>query len=279
MTDDTQPTDDTQHSGAQLTALMTRSVEELTVPLDRLRHGAVADGRRLKRRRRVLAGLTGTGAAAALVVALSPGLPGADQPGFATDPTPSYSETANPPSTESTAGGYVDPGPGFWDMPAREMLNRLGPLLPSGVSVVHAQLTVPDPAPGQSPKARGWLRVTLARAGVAGQADLELMLWNPVHEPGAVECPGNLEPGPGVVCTPLADGAGRRVQITTGAVVVRGATVHAGKGFVYVATANSTDDKWGAGSGTSTAEPLLSLDEVEAIARADAWAAWSPPQS
>jgi hypothetical protein len=272
-------TDDTERSGALLTQLMTHSVDDLDVPVDRLRRAAVTDGRRLRLRRRALGAVGSVAAATAVVLALSPGSGGraTDSPGVATQPSaPAYSETANPSAPSTTLTVHADPGPGFWDMPAAEMLTRLEPLLPDGVTVVDAQLTLTDTAPGESHQAKGWLRVTLSRAGVTGHGDLELMLWSPGQDESVARCPGNLQGGPGVTCTPLPDHQGRTVATTVDALRTNEATLRAEKGYVYVATANSMDDKWGAGSTTSTTEPLLTVDEVATIATSHTWVDWTP---
>jgi len=103
------------------------------------------------------------------------------------------------------------------------------------------------------------------------------------EEPAVVQrisCPGNLvDPAQ---CTELRDAEGHQVgrtSIWTG----QGVTVYEvvvktdNGGLVYLATANSNDDKWGAGSTVTTDEPPLTLARMRTIVEDRTWTDWTPP--
>ncbi len=61
--------------------------------------------------------------------------------------------------------------------------------------------------------------------------------------------------------------------VTVLEVVLRGP----GGGEVYVAAANSADDRWGADSTPTSPEVPLTLAQLRPIAADPAWTSWSPP--
>ena len=299
----TQLPTDRDDSAADLTALMTRAVGDLQSPVERLQHYAATEGRRIRRRRQGVGVVAGVAAATALAVVLSPGVGGSspDRQRFADDPsgTPTSAPTSAP-----TPEGNAD---GFWSMPSTEVRDRLRSLLPDGAHLSHIQITPDDPAPGQSPVMEGWVQATVTRDGIAGESTIELMLWPPTydvittgslpslageasastttatverggsHDLNLISCPGNLV-NP-TSCTVLDhDGVpfGRTADFVTGALTQHDVTVARGVGFVYVAVANTTDDKWGPGSATSGEAPALTGAELLDIATAPTWTDWSP---
>jgi hypothetical protein len=200
-------------------------------------------------------------------------------------------------------------------MPADVVHDRLLPLLPADVSVDDVVLAPDDRAPGDPDVSTGWLRATLTDSGTR-TGDFEIFLWPPdatlaaltpddataaptaageasSADPGSVTvladalslrdritCPA--DPGPDKACVEIEDTdgthVGRLLTWTPGDLVVREVAVaRADGGVVYVATANSTDDKWGWGSSTSAPAPPLTPADLRVIAESDTWTDWEPP--
>jgi hypothetical protein len=295
----TQLPTDHDEAATGLTALMTRAVDDLRPPVERLRHATVTEGRRIRRRRHGVAVLGGVAAAAALAVLVAPGAggPSAERSHVADDPSPSASPapTPVPPGHEPPAG--------FWSMPSTEMRERLRDLLPDGAHLSGVQLAPSDRGPGEPAVSKGWVLARVARDGIAGESTIELMLWSPGHSqftetyapdgsspdatatavvsgPSDLEltsCPGNLTSY--TSCTDVTEHGvhvGRTSDLVSGDVTQREVTVEAGTGLVYAALANTTDDKWGPDSPPSGAAPALTSDELLAIATAATWTDWTP---
>ena len=91
---------------------------------------------------------------------------------------------------------------------------------------------------------------------------------------GDISCPGNLAPR--AQCTELfaADGTtliGRRSSTIFGEVTTLEDVLRRNGGTVYVATANTLDDKWGRTSPASAEQPPLTPGQLEDLVRNDTW--------
>lgn len=286
----------------ELRTLMTRSVGDLPAPTDRLERSARLQGRGLRRRRRAGTALSGLVAAAA-VTALAVTTLGSNSP-------TAQDYATNEPDPVPVQGEKLPHGvPGPWQMPAKEMLRRLTPVLPAGVVIDDVALTNTDHAPGESSRLLGHIVGTVTRDGVEGKGSLEVMLrMAPVETPTPsststdadgdvtttvsagepplshlITCPpGDYEPEVTVVsCTEVPGSKGTSVGriLTTeyGSLTLHEAYVlNSAGGLVYVATANTVDDKWGEDSPASADRTMLTADEVLAIARAATWTTWKP---
>jgi len=258
-------------SAGRLHDLMDRAVADLDTPTARIHEGSVRRGGAARRRRRagVLACSLATTAAVAAVVL--PSLTGA---GTGTDAGVAH-------DTGTTAPGTYQPPAGWWDMPGGQMRDRLGELLPDGLTTTDANLGNEDLGPGEEPHG-GWLQVDLTdRAGrAAGGINVLLYAPQPDNADGRAflrqrtTCPGNLAAPD--QCTEERDGAGavvgRSSRWASGGVVVLEVTRLTPDGaLVYVAASNSSDDKWGADSSTDRETPPVTLSQLRRIATATAW--------
>jgi hypothetical protein len=201
-------------------------------------------------------------------------------------------------------------------MPSTEMRNRLRNLLPDGTHLTQVWLTPSDSAPGEPPISAGWLQATVTRDGIPGESTIELMLRPPGGGYAVIDSPSDSNPGStpsttgptsGATATPIVSGpsdtdriscpgnlleftsctevydhgvhVGRTSDFVSGELTQHEATITAETGLVYVAIANTTDDKWGPGSPTSAAAPALTSDDLLTIATASTWTDWTPPAS
>jgi hypothetical protein len=267
-----------------LRALMTRSLAYAEPPVRRLTDRAEHDGRRLRRRRKAAVAVGGIAAAAA-VTALAVPLTGgsgstAEDDGY-----------AGPPSRAADAGKPFVAQPGFWDMPAQQMAQRLTGLLPRRVSLVSYETTSSDHAPGESDAQIGYLTGTLA--GTTGPGSVNVMLTQ-MSDQAADEaaasggtrwgdqdlgCPPELGSAGVVVqtCTTRSDTSDRVVQreleTLQDGVTYREVRIVTGGGMIYVATANSTQRKWEAPA-SATRNPLT-LSQLARIAASSDWTDWT----
>lgn len=248
-----------------------QTLADLDVPTDRIREGAMARGRVVRRRRRAAGAL---GGAAVTVLAVGLALPSITGTDSADDRIAHDTDNDN---------AYVAPA-GWWDMPGGEMRDRLDVLLPGGMRITDANLGNEELAPGEDPHG-GWVAITVADdGGPAGS--LNVLLYPPFDDDGAfardiLTCPGNYEAGPHVECTEVhgADGetVGRGVRWTDEDVVNLEVTRLLPDGaIVYAASSNSSDDKPGEGSSTDRVRPPVGLAALAQIAEDPTWQDWEP---
>lgn len=274
----------TTHLPDDLRALMDSALADIDVPVHRLHDRAVTAGRRVRRRRRTVA-LTGGLAAVAAVVALVVPLTGgtgttARDRGYAGEPT----DLADLPQP------FVH-RPGFWDMPAAGMAERLAGLLPGRVTLSTYETHRTDAGPGESSAYVGDLVGTLDAPG--GSGSVEVMLTQLAdqavldaatsggHSWGDQDfgCPPEMGPDTTIVaCRTTADRSGRvfqrELEARTEGITYREARIVTGGGTVLVASANSTQAKWRPPA--SAPRNPLTLDQLTAIATSPTWAAWRP---
>ena len=271
---------------ADLRRLMGRALDDVDVPVPRLHARATADGRQLRRRRRVVTAVGGL-AAAATIAALAGSITGgsatvAHDRGFATEHT-----AAVDPQVPFVAR------PGFWDMPAVEMADRLSGLLPDRVALRSFQTTSTDHAPGESDALVGYLDGTLTAP--VGEGGVNVMLTQLPARAVIDAAPSDDADGDGNgdgcppdvsmpevevrSCSVLRDASGRVVeqQLETSSlgVTVREATLITHGAKIYVAAADSTGRKWATPSGAS--RPPLTMAQLTRIAQSDVWTSWTPP--
>jgi len=283
--------------------LLDSTMTNVDAPTARIEQAARAQGTRLRARRRT-GGVVGIAAVAAVAALAAPSLAhglggGGGEHGVAASPSPTPEANYDPPADDS----------GWWDMPAPEMLDRLTGLLPDNLKVTDAVTMNDDRAPEEPyGPMHGWLSANLERTS-AERGGVNVVLYPPpssepeptpvtttdgngdehttVYADGPdnqqrINCPGNLvDPDQ---CTELRDAAGhhygRASESRTEGVVVSEVTILTGDGgVVYVAAANTTDPKWGAGATITADEPLLDLTRLETITSDPTWQDWTPPAS
>lgn len=267
-------------SGADLHDLMDRALTDLPTPTDRLREGALRQGRPLRRRRRMVTGLASVAAVAATAAVLVPivGGSGPDGGGIATEPDPT------PPAQTKQPDDFVA-HPGWWDMSVGQMRQRLVALLPDDVEVASYAKTNTDHAPGESSAWSGVFRGTLRDTSDVGPGSIEIFLTELPQDPAAladiraqhltcdlddwefVELDGPVE------CETSDLRGGRPFQRTI-TYTDQGVT-HIevrrweGAGEVYTSVANSTERRWGPPA--SAVHPPLTLAELTAVAESPSW--------
>ncbi|MDR7255283.1 hypothetical protein J2X46_004285 [Nocardioides sp. BE266] len=280
-------------------------------PLD-LSSAALARGRRLRTRRRVVLASTAVAATVLAAVAAQQVLPG------------------NGDAARDGSDLVATPGPaplpeaprGWWDMPATEMVTTVEAILPDGITV-----TDPGPLEADTPEggpAHGWISSQLS--GATGPGSLNVILSPYVDEPitvteegtsvaptsgtdrgceapelssatSCVEVPEGDEvvvapSGPDsdisceaefsgrTTCAQIRDEqgtvVGRRRTNRWGGTVMTEVVLRRDGGTVYAASANTLDDKWGADSPLSATQPPLTLDQLEDLVRNDAWVSYEP---
>ncbi len=187
-------------------------------PPQELTDAALARGRRLRARRR--AGAAGAVVAASVLAAVAVPWALGGQDGRATGGGDLVA--TQPPAPDQP------PAPeGYWDMPARTMVEELTELLPDGVIMVNTGRL--DLVPSSAGRASGTLNSTLGTdmGGEIVTGNVNLMTWADAAGVAALEgvgghettftvgptdtlaCPGNLiDP---VTCTQVLDGNGRIV--------------------------------------------------------------------
>ncbi|RYB95210.1 hypothetical protein EUA93_13195 [Nocardioides oleivorans] len=256
---------------------------------------ALVRGRRLRIRRRI--GITGAIVAASAVAAVAvPWAWGADD-SRTTDASRIVATDPPAPRPQDL--------PGWWDMPATEMVSTVEAILPDEVTV-----TAPGPLEADTPEggpAAGWINAHLAAP--AGPGRLNVMLYrdpysfvvatdptmplgdgsNPSSSQGPVEITPDSEPdrtscdeafSGRTECVQIRDESGtvvgRRLTNRWGGTVVNEVVLARDGGIVYAASANTIEEKWDAGSPTTAPRPPMTLDELEALVRNDAWVSYRP---
>lgn len=237
--------------------------------------GALGRGRRLRTRRRLA--VASTVAAAGVLAAVA-------APWLAT------STGSDPVGRSDTFVATQPPAPlppqqeGWWDMPAIDMVNAVGAIVPDGVAV-----TDPGPLEADSPEggpASSWINATLMAPGGPGR--LNVMLYpDPTHtitlsgDDGtvlALDISCDTEHAGRTQCVQLRDAqgsvVGRRLTNRWGGTVMNEVVLQRAGGTVYAASVNTLDDKWGADSPLSADRPPLTLDQLEDLVRNDVWVSY-----
>jgi hypothetical protein len=268
--------DETTQDERALRDVIDQSMTGVVGPAERIRENARNQGRLLRTRRRAGTAL-GLAAIAGVAAFSLPQLVGGSTAGA--DGSPPYA--VQPSATQSVPASPGD-AEGWWDVPAPEMLDRLETLLPADTHVVASQVMNEDRAPGEAyGPMHGYLLADLISVASHGPGGLNLMLSAP-GGPAAtqrISCPGNLvHPDQ---CTELRDADGRHygrtsVWTSQGVTILEVVVKVAYGGLVYLATSNSSDDKWGAGSTVTADETPLSMAELRAIVEDPTWTAWTP---
>lgn len=237
--------------------------------------GALARGRRLRTRRRACYAAAGVASIVALAVALPWIAPSDDGPVRGDDLV-----ATQPPSPDPTP---ADVPPGWWDVPATDMVSAVGAILPDGIVV-----TDPGPLEADSPEggpARGWISPHLLAP--SGDGSLNVIV-SPGPTPGMGQIGTDREIGCGGArssdrarCEELLDTEGnvigrRLTERWIGSIVVNEVLLRRDRGTVYAATANTLDDKWSSDSPVSAQRPPLTLDQLEALVRNDTWVSYEP---
>ena len=235
--------------------------------------GALARGRRLRTRRRVAMASVAV-AAGVLVAATAPSVLG----GGHSSSTGGNLVATQPPAPDPVLP-YVPSD--WWDMPSTDMVDAVRAILPDGVTVTDPgslEADTPEGGPGS-----GWINPHLS--GRSGPGSLNVILSpGPASDMGQIgmdidiscdeEFSGRTE------CAQIRDddgtAVGRRLTNHWGGTVLHEVVLRRDGGTVYAASANTLDDKWGAGSPLSAESPPLTLDDLENLARNDVWVSYEP---
>lgn len=263
-----------------LRLLMTRALDGVEVPVQRLTDRATGDGRRRRRRSRALTAVGGLAAAATVAVVVG----SASGSGSGTTATDRGIATA---PTRTHASTFVA-RPGFWDMPTAEVHARLEALLPQIVGGRRLAITswehrLTDAGPGESGLTPGRLTGTMTGKPGIGSFEVGMHQLSPADAGDPSQdfgCPpADWDPAATVrSCVTLEDAAGRpegrQLAVELDGVELREVTWQTHGGLVRVATANSTQRKWGPPA--SAAEPPMTLAQLTQVAQSDTWTSWTP---
>lgn len=297
-------TDPTDAHETELRDLLQRGMAD-TRPPSELAARALGRGRRLRARRRlgVAAGAVAAGAAAAIVLPFALGgasttvVDPAGAPGpAAAEPTEAQPVPARPP--------------GWWDMPATDMVAAVAAILPDAVTVTEPGPLVADSEEGGP--AVGSINPVLT--GPAGPGRLNVILYPdpPADQPADEAGCGPTGASPGLPCAGLPargeadltavgegqlvdsqleigcaaeirgrttcteieeDGTviGRRLVVRWGQGVAHEVVLRREGGTVYASAVNTLDEKWDNTSPSSADQPPLTLAQVEDLVRNDTW--------
>ncbi len=301
--------------GADLRERFDHAMNDLSAP-DGLTSAVLADGHRLRRRRRILTASTGVAAAAVITALVAANLGGSAPstgPQVATQPpAPTPASTQDP-----KGGGLPRPGPaewpndpfpdlpeGWWDAPADVLLAHLRTTLPEGIEITDYDLGPTDRAPGEPGVSAGWLHATLT--GPDGPGGFEIILSMPDLEdpPDPVtttDAAGNegttmLATGPSNLvkvkcghharytdtCVEILDANGEPMgRVTTflqdGTITFHEATFLGPEGgLVYMSAWNATDGKPNPDTPQSAPVPPLTPDQLRDLVQDPAWTAYQP---
>lgn len=268
-----------------------RAMSDATAPVHILQSGAIAQGRRIRRRSRAVLAVGSVAAVAVTAIGIQYAAGGTEakdandftQPGTPTatppDPTPSPSSGLPSLGPEEVPAGEPDSGPeGWWSMPASTMATELRNLLPQGTRLTDPVTKNLDRAPGEELRElEGYLIATL-RPEAGGPGKVNVKLYAP--ETGRLSCSPDSVSDP-ADCRQLKaeDGTviGRVLDSTKGE--VRSLTLDlatADGGVVMVSVANSLDEKWPEGATPSADKVPLTLAQLRSIARNPAWTSYQP---
>jgi hypothetical protein len=285
--------------GADLRGRLDHATTGLSAPAG-LTESVLTDGRRLRRRRRILGVATGTAAAAVAAALVAVSLGGGTttaNPGFATEPSaPHQGSTAGAPISgePSTWNGEGSPfpeaRPGWWDAPGHLLATQLQVGLPDGVSVTRSE------------EQTGGLLAELDSP--TGPGGFQLILYPP--EPDEVPDPvtttdaaGNEHTsayadsrshrsrtrcdlvGPPGTCAVIHDADGARIgrvnSFPQDRVTFYEATLLGPDGgLVYLSVWNATDEKPGPDTPASAEVPPLTLDQLRDLVQDPVWTSYRP---
>ena len=246
-----------------------------TRPPHDLAAGSLARGRRLRTRHRAGWAAAGVVASGALAVAVPWVAAGGDRP-----VRDSALVATEPPAPDPT---LADVPPGWWDVPATDMVSAVEAILPDGVVVTDPGPLVAD-IPEGGP-AHGWIAPHLL--GPSGDGSLNVIV-SPGPAPGMGQIGMDREVGCGgerssdrASCEELLDAQGnvigrRLTERWTDSVVINEVVLRRDGGTVYAASANTLDDKWSSSSPVSAPRAPLSLDDLENLVRNDVWVSYTP---
>lgn len=244
---------------ADLNERLDRLARSLDVP--DVTEQARARGRRLRTRRRTTVALAGLAAAAVVPVGV-----------------PTVTTTLGGDEGVGVAGSVGGAG-GPAQLTARELANRLMPLLPAGSTASRVLYRNTDRAPGEKAgPLRGYLALTLDTGPAAGGVNLVFFPKSAVGDPatGDARSPWSLRcPADATSCTVKRDVEGapyaRQLEdVDESGVTTNTVTLLRPDGSVaYLATANSSRTKW-VGPPTS-ARPPLTLSQMLAVVDNETW--------
>lgn len=260
-----------------LRTVMERSLRDLDQP-DDLQSTVLARGRRVRRRRRAVAAGSGLAASVAVVGLAVTTLQSPGQPGSGTDPASpaAPAAAADPVAPMSTVPPSASPG--WWDVPADELAQRLEGVLPEGVTLVSVDPLV-ETGGDERVLARGTVSGVLR--GPSGPGAFQVMLSPPAAGSGerAVRATE-------LRCAPVhtqcrqvrTDGTptARFSTTTDQGTTYREAVVREpDNGRVYLYVADSSGEKPGYEAPTASAPPL-GADQLRALAQDPVWTTWVP---
>lgn len=260
--------------------------------------GALHRGRRLRTRRR-LGAAAGAVAASVLAAAAAPWWLGAGAGAGGQVATDGTVASPAPAPTELP----VEAPEGYWDMPSVEMVRTLEAILPDGVEVTDSGSLVADTEEGGP--AKGFINSTLGTEvdGELVHGNINVMMWPDVQTwTAALDEPLPDRDEPTVVTeeeraevdrlgcdAPLGhfarcheirdrDGTlvGRRSVLESAGLRTLEVTLSRDGGMVYAAVVNTVDDKWGTDSPLTAPAPLLTMEQLVALAENDAWVSHRP---
>ncbi|MFN8194550.1 MAG: sigma factor [Nocardioidaceae bacterium] len=236
---------------------------------------AATAGRRLRRRRRAVA--------TSVVAVLAVGAAGWTLPRLAGGPGRDALTAADPGSAASVSvtltsfvRDNVDRTPGE---PLHEQAGYLvGRVTTADGELGSVTIMLSPPAAPATPAAHDDSAGTATNAPGADGSTAVMEPTAPTWR-DRISCPGNLEAP--TSCRELVDEAGRHVGRTSswtdGVVTVLEVTIRtADDGLVYGAVANTTDDKWGVGSGATADLPPLTRDQLRQVVEDAAWTTFVP---
>ncbi len=262
-----------------LRTVMERSLRDLDQP-DHLQTTVLARGRRIRRRRRAVAAASGLAASVVVVGLAVTTLQGPGRPSSGTDPASPAAPASTVPPTTLADPTIVPPSasPGWWDVPADELAQRLERVLPEGVTLVSVDPLV-ETGGDERVLARGTVSGVLR--GPSGPGAFQVMLSTPAAGSGD-RAALTAELRCAAVHTQCrqvrADGSptARFSTATDQGTTYREAVVREPDGGrVYVYVADSTGEKPGYEASTASAPPL-DADQLRELARDPVWTSWTP---
>lgn len=298
--------------GADVRERLDRAMHDLPAPAG-LTDAALADGHRLRRRRRIVTVSTGVAAAAAVTALVTASLGGgtpstgpqtATQPPAPSTAPPTKAPSGLPSSATPTDAPTDLDEPGWWSMPASTMALELASRLPGGMRITDAETVNTDRAPGEPKRElEGYLTAVL-RPAEGGPGKINVVFSSPAISapppPPETDAEGNVtayggQPSatertscdPEWLNTPLencreltndaGEPIGRVLDSTVGG--VRSLSVDlltADGGVVLFNVANTLDQKWPDGATPSAEDVPLDLATLRAIAEDPVWTAYQP---
>ncbi|WP_109506555.1 hypothetical protein [Nocardioides speluncae] len=260
-----------------------RTMSDTTAPVDAFRTGAVARGRRLRRRRRTLITVSAITAIAVTGLGIqqaSGGSTARESTDYAGNGLPDVKQAATPSVS-------------WWDLPASEMVARLEPLLSTGVRIVDPLIR----EPGATEENFGFLISGITSPTSGGTGGFNMIFYSPEQPDEAVRDDGNdpgdsmtiMAEGPryeqqvdctwllsqnktGATCDQLTGPGGERAILMEdaydGIELIEFRMLRTDGSMMYVSTSNSSQDKWNEPTSYALA---LTPAQVRAIGESDVW--------